>query len=362
MVAKKMYELYQDFLHEDFTFAYLDHFSDSATDALISLQDSRIAAKKLIRKRISYLITESFQNVIRHSESENSNFNKLFTVRSFGNRHSIVTINPIKKSARKNIENSIDGLEGLTESALRELYLEALQNNELDTKGGAGLGLIEMARKTKRAPKYKFTEISDSEYAFQLELTFYDDSNKKEVDLSKIMSTEEFYNYLKDNRVLLLQKGDFSKEAVMSLVEMLENNLIETNSIKNKSKKLYLIIELLQNMSHNTPVSINGKIGVFQISINELDQTVFKTGNYIKHENAVKFKNYLDEVQKLNGEQLLVRYKEELSKNITNDDQSSNAEVGILEILKLTEGNFTYEIVHIADDNCFVSLSATIVS
>lgn len=354
----KLFDLYKDLQDDDFCFAYLDHFSDSSTDAIIALQDARLADKRKVRKKISFLVTECFQNIVRHAEDSDQQFDKLFGLRSSGTTHTISTINPIIKAKQTKLQDSIEHLKELSPEDLKAIYLGSLTGNDFSNKGGAGLGLIEMARKSKRVPTYDFKDIDDSLSAFTLNLALSE--NKDGSIDEETRSMDQFYDYFKSERVLMMQKGDFSQEIVLSLFELIENNLKIGSKNASDTKALYLIIELLQNMSANS-IEIDGKKnGIFQIQLDKDGSFIFQTGNCIKNENAAELEKYMSSLENLNKIDLIKRYNSELRKGLINEDNEQRGGIGLLEILKLTDGRLKFEMSPINNEICFVSFQALI--
>lgn len=352
-----MYTIYDQLSNEDFSFAYLDNFTESATEALISLQDARIRPDKAARKKIRYLVTECFQNIIRHSHPEHEEFDKLFAVRSTGNHHAVISINPVHENKVEQLSASIDGLKNLSEDELKNVYLDALQGKGFNQYGGAGLGLIEMARKAKKVPNYSFQPIDNELSAFHFELNFCSERGQS-IDNFDI-STNEFYHYLKENKVLIMQKGQFTQDVVMALFELLESSLKNNNEQGGISQKLYLVIELLQNMSNYSLLTDKGKSGIFQIKLGKNNEMIFETGNYLEKDRANEFEKHLTQLKKLGRVELLKRYNEELKAG-TKEASHARGGIGIMEILKLTNGQLSHEIVPIDTAKSFIQLTATI--
>lgn len=340
----------------DFCLAYLDIFDDAATDSLITMQETRLQDDKKVRKKMAFLMTECFQNVIRHTEASYIDFDKLFVIQSKQQSHNIITINPINSNKREALESSLAKLELLSEDELKQIYLDSLRDNSFSSKGGAGLGLIEIFRRTKRLPRYEFYRLTNELSAFKIELDINEDENS--ADYHAIPT--EFYHNLSENRILILQKSDFSQESVLSLFELIENNQADSEFNASRSKKLYLLIELLQNMSTNTE-EINGvRSGIFQISLSEADELIFETGNCISNEKAVLLENRLEKIINLSRIELIKKYNRELLKGLDEDDHQANAGIGLLEILKLTQGRLKYEIQPFSDSHRFITFKATI--
>ena len=57
---------------------------------------------------------------------------------------------------------------------------------------------------------------------------------------------------------------------------------------------------------------------------------------------------------------LSLSHNKELKKGIANDDSEHRGGIGLLEILKLTDGNLDFEIVQIDDENSFVTFTAMV--
>jgi len=170
----------------------------------------------------------------------------------------------------------------------------------------------------------------------------------------------EFYRDLSRSRILILQKSDFSKETVLSLFELIENNQSNPQFNAVRSKKLYLLIELLQNMSANNSSDKHNRDGIFQISLTKNNKLLYETGNCIQNDQAELLKSRMDSILNLNKIELLKAYKKELMKGLEDNDTTSRAGIGLLEILKLTKGRLSYQIDPIKDSLSFITFSATI--
>ena len=59
----------------------------------------------------------------------------------------------------------LDEINNLETKEIRNVYRQMLSNSEFSNKGGAGLGLIEMAKKTGNKLDYDFVEL-DNEFSY----------------------------------------------------------------------------------------------------------------------------------------------------------------------------------------------------
>jgi hypothetical protein len=82
-----------------------------------------------------------------------------------GSEYTIITGNYMFSRHVENLKSKMDKINGMTKEELKEYYKEILNNDEFSSKGGGGLGMIDIARKSGQKLNYQFVPI-DSEYTF----------------------------------------------------------------------------------------------------------------------------------------------------------------------------------------------------
>jgi len=133
---------------------------------------------KLMRKRVYSLSVECLDNIVKHSdlnEEEHDlliNYPPRFIVEKIADDFLIHTGNIILNNNINDVISRLDKLNKLKIEGINNLYKKSLANAEISEKGGAGLGLIVMAKTTKQKIKYDFEKINDkfSYFAMQLNL------------------------------------------------------------------------------------------------------------------------------------------------------------------------------------------------
>ena len=70
--------------------------------------------------------------------------------------------NLVYNNSIEKISKNIDHLNTLERPELKALYLETLTNGQISKKGGAGLGIIIMAMKSKNKVEYKTFSIENN--------------------------------------------------------------------------------------------------------------------------------------------------------------------------------------------------------
>lgn len=133
---------------------------------------------KIIRKRVYTLSVECLENIVRHSDLNEKdhvlvvNYPPRFIIEKISETFVIHTGNIILNSNIENVVGKIEKLNNLEQADINTLYKESLSIAEISEKGGAGLGLIVMAKTTKHKIKYDFEKINGkySYFAMQLNL------------------------------------------------------------------------------------------------------------------------------------------------------------------------------------------------
>ncbi len=337
---------------------------DDITDKLISLSDTNIksqASLSSLRKRVSFAISECFQNVIRHKEEPKAAPDEvlhpsMFMVRSLGNGYYIGSVNLLKSRKASKLKKQLLNLNSLNAEELRQMYLQLLPAVEFSEKGGAGLGLIEMARKSKQKFDFDFLQVSRGFSLFAMQLSFDEGEKKGEAPL--LQEIHELYENLLQEHVLLLYKSDFSQEGMMPLIDMIENNLGGNGTSQLVYKKvLYVLVELFQNIMKHAATKGERQEGVLLISAMPAGYELC-TGNFIDNSKIDDLQFHLSILNQLNEEELGVLYRKELIG--AHKRSKGGAGLGLIEIARYSKNPFHFSFLPIDDKLSFFSLGVTI--
>jgi hypothetical protein len=100
----------------------------------------------------------------------------IFMIQKNTNGYLIMTGNYMMTEKVEKLKGKIEKVNSLTKEELRTFSSHILKYNEFSDKGGAGLGLIDMAKKTGHKLGYQFAKIDDQLSFFNLNLRI---SNEK---------------------------------------------------------------------------------------------------------------------------------------------------------------------------------------
>jgi hypothetical protein len=130
-----------------------------------------------IRKKVYNVLVESLQNLYHHievlpegmREDYDSKFGILVVSRDSG-QYRISTGNFVTHDKVDVLKNKIDKINSMGKEELKDMYKFILNHQRLSEKGGGGLGLVDIARKTGNKLNYTFEKYNDTYYFFDLDV------------------------------------------------------------------------------------------------------------------------------------------------------------------------------------------------
>jgi len=132
-----------------------NHQGDITHDILQSLL---LRLEKDFNKKIFGISLELLQNIATHGDGHDATFR----IDADNNAYAIMSRNKIKNTDIPTLENKLHHISSLDRNALNDLYKEVIQTPTISNKAGAGLGLIDIARKSDEKLQWSFTPIDDS--------------------------------------------------------------------------------------------------------------------------------------------------------------------------------------------------------
>lgn len=134
--------------------------------------------KSITKKKIYNVLVESLQNLYHHvddlpdhaADDTDIHFG-IFVISKVNGIYKIKTGNFIKSFKIKKLKERLEKIRSLTKDELKELYKFVLNNQKFSDKGGGGLGLIDIARRTEGKIDYEFEEYDKEFSFFSLDIT-----------------------------------------------------------------------------------------------------------------------------------------------------------------------------------------------
>jgi hypothetical protein len=122
-------------------------------------------------------MVECLQNIVKHAEDLNEKDedglknNAIFMLGKQINEYIVTSGNPVRNNTVAKIQSKIEQINALDKDGLKDLYKEIIKNTEISDKGGAGLGFVDMARKSGEKLGFSFEPINDEFSFFALRVT-----------------------------------------------------------------------------------------------------------------------------------------------------------------------------------------------
>jgi len=124
-----------------------------------------------IKKKVYNILVECLQNLYHHIDEDDittkqNEKSALFMIRkSEEGEYSIMTGNYIAEENVELMQSRLDLINGMDKDELKTYYKEVLNNGEMSSKGGGGLGMIDIARKSGKKLEYNFDAV-DEQFSF----------------------------------------------------------------------------------------------------------------------------------------------------------------------------------------------------
>jgi hypothetical protein len=174
-----VYDFYKSMKAHEITLVYEGEITHQITKAFTSLTESNMAKEEesnAVQKKVFHVMVECLQNISKHADSFGSDDflfagRGIFMVSKEEMEYHVTTGNVIENSKIQELTKILDHINTLDKEGLKDLYKTQMREGRLSEKGGAGLGFIDIARKTGRKLDFHFLPIDEFTHFFILTST-----------------------------------------------------------------------------------------------------------------------------------------------------------------------------------------------
>ncbi|MFP4060346.1 MAG: SiaB family protein kinase [Bacteroidota bacterium] len=174
-----VYEFYKSMKAHEITLVYEGEITHQITKAFTSLTESNMAKEEesgSVQRKVFHVMVECLQNISKHANDFGTNDflysgRGIFLVSKGENEYSVTTGNAIDNSKIEEMKKMLEEINEMDKDELNQLYKKQIKEGRLSEKGGAGLGFIDIKRKTGRKLDYHFLPISNGASFFLLTST-----------------------------------------------------------------------------------------------------------------------------------------------------------------------------------------------
>lgn len=317
------------------------------------------------RKRLFMFVLESLQNVSRHINSSEYADMSLVVYSRNESGYTVTTGNVIHKDEEAGLREQLVFLNGLEKEELRELYREKLGRTSLSEKGGAGLGLIEMAKKTGNKLDFDFRKIDDDLLYFILSKSVDatgQSMNKGQQKLifrgDNVMRLEKMMG---DNNIASVWSGQLTSDIERQVLSFTETRMNEEDLALAEQRKIFnIMLECLQNIAKYKPgPDIEKKLGLpVAMMVMEDDGVRITTGNIIRNSSIPRLREKLNTVNGYDRKGLTELYRITLSGDKLKAEQTGI--LGLIDIARKSRNKLDYDFDRVDDDYSYYSLSVLV--
>jgi hypothetical protein len=174
MQFNKIYDLYQKFEERNIIFSFSGIITSNFLNAVLDIMESKVEyleESPRIKKKVLKILVECVQNVYYHAQNQFTSLEDEETRKRLNNALVMVikeeegflieTGNYIENKSVSNLKDRIDRINKLDDIELREYYREVLANGTFSDRGTAGLGMIDIARKSGNKLSYSFIPVDE---------------------------------------------------------------------------------------------------------------------------------------------------------------------------------------------------------
>lgn len=170
-----VYSLFEDLKDHEILMCYFGNVSFKVSNHLINTLKENLDSDKMERatfKRVYSSFVECIENITRHT-SEDIDEGDRFGIVNVSRQGNFIVIhsgNMVKQENIEELENRIRPLKTQTPEQIKEAYQKQLITGELSDKGGAGLGMLQIALNSDGNMDHVFQDVDDTKKFFMLEV------------------------------------------------------------------------------------------------------------------------------------------------------------------------------------------------
>lgn len=162
-------------------FAFKGIMNDDVLGEILSRVEDTLSEHESLMKlqrRINVIAVEILQNIFHHFEGIDSKTVLeppsnivLFLLSKDKDAYYIVAGNYVPIETANFLKERIDSINELTVEELKKRYRKVLSNGDFSEQGGAGLGIIDIARKSGQKLDYEFSSTNETHSFFTIKVS-----------------------------------------------------------------------------------------------------------------------------------------------------------------------------------------------
>ena len=160
------YDIYRFMTERDILACFIGNISHQTNTSLLNNMRSKLDGLETdpspaVKKKLVNVMVECLDNINRHSQPETAG-NSIFILCRKDEYFEVITGNKVNTEAVHGFVEKIEKINFMERSELREWYNTIIAEGEVSNKGGAGIGLIDIALKSGNKLEYETRKLADN--------------------------------------------------------------------------------------------------------------------------------------------------------------------------------------------------------
>ncbi|NLN30775.1 MAG: hypothetical protein GX158_06005 [Bacteroidales bacterium] len=353
---------------EELKFAYRGLVTLENSVPLIMLIEREMETAEygpVARKRLFMFVVESLQNVAKHGDDAETSGMSLILYSKISGGYSVTTGNVISSDNVDDLRKRLDEINRLAPDEIRSVYRRMLTDSSLSSKGGAGLGLIEMAKKTGNRLDYDFRRLNDRQHYFMLNKTvdsegtgFHTDSAEKHFNGDKALNLGKM---MARNDIYLIWSGHLNHAVGREVISFTEKKLSEENIEQTLRKRVFsILVEMIENVAKYSPGREDEEKYGMPLAILRFREGVYhiSTGNLIRNSKTETLRGKMDIISGLDNDELRQHFKKSLAEQTPEVESTGN--MGLIEMAWKSGNKLHYRLSPLNDIYSYFTITARI--
>lgn len=181
MELGNIYNLYKTMEEENILLSFKGVVTSDLLTSVLQIMETKMdymEESPKTKKKVFNVLVECLQNLYHHIDVNDENAaeqrriieqkSALFLIAKEGEIFQIRTGNYVDKESAQDLSDKLDKINSMDKDELKVYYQEVLNNGSLSDKGTAGLGMIDIARKSGNKLEYQLLAVNETTSFFCL--------------------------------------------------------------------------------------------------------------------------------------------------------------------------------------------------
>lgn len=173
-------QLFAEICGEDVFFSFGGNITSGQINLILEEIERKFIAESTsnkVKKKVYNIMVESLQNLFHHSDELPKELAEtlgqrygMIIIKRYSNHFRITAGNFVTLSNGKFLTEKIEKINSLSPNELKDMYKYILNYQKMSSKGGGGLGLIDIARKSDKKLDFMFYPYDANYYFYRLDI------------------------------------------------------------------------------------------------------------------------------------------------------------------------------------------------